>query len=295
MPPPVTAGDRVGVAALSGPIDAESLEAGLEGLRSLGFEPVAADNLGDRVGLFAGDDSVRLDAFHRLAADPSIRAIFFARGGHGALRLMPGIDWELLGQHPRAYVGYSDVTLFLNQIVSRLGWVAFHGPMPAVDLARELSTAERESLLGALAGDFPAHFDVEPVEGSDFEVTGPLTGGCLSLLVSGLGTEFAVPTDGSILFWEDVHEPLYRIDRMLTHLRLSGTLTRIRAMVVGRFERLADDSASIELRDLLKEHEAASDWPIAMGCASGHCEPNLTLPLGLEGHLQSASGRLSIG
>ncbi len=296
LPPPVGPGDRVGVAALSGPVEPAPLEAGLERLRELGFEPVAAANLGARGGLFAGDDGERLAAFHRLAADPEIKAIFFARGGHGALRLLPEIDWALLERHPRAYVGYSDVTLFLNQLVARLGLAAFHGPMAAVDLAREMTAAERESLLGALRGDLPQTIAVEPLGERPFDVRGPLVGGCLSLLTAGLGTDYRVPTAGAILFWEDVNEPLYRIDRMLTQLRLSGSLTAIRGMVVGSARPSDDRSPSTpDLDQLLNELNRLSDWPIAVGCASGHCTPNLTLALGLEARLHSGGRCLQMG
>ncbi len=146
----------MGVAALSGPVDPARLEAGLEALRRLGFEPVLAANVLSRHGLFAGGDEERLAAFHRLAADPSLSAIFFARGGHGLLRLLPAIDWDLLRRHPRAYVGYSDLTPFLLEVVRRLGLVTFHGSMVAADLARGLRPEEEESLLGALAGRYPA-------------------------------------------------------------------------------------------------------------------------------------------
>ncbi len=298
LPPPVLPGDKVGVAALSGPVEASALELGLARLRELGFEPVVGANLSSRSGLFAGTDAERLAAFHRLATDPEIKAIFFARGGHGVLRLLPGIDWELLGRQPRAYVGYSDVTLLLNQLVSRLGVVAFHGPMAAIELAREMSQAERESLLSALAGELPLTAPIEPLGSRPFDVRGPLVGGCLSLLAAGLGTEFRVATEGAILFWEDVNEPLYRLDRMLTQLRLSGTLNSIRGMVVGRFETTEPEShcpSETDLRELLNELMRVSDWPIAIGCASGHCEPNLTLALGLPARLSSIARELSMG
>lgn len=298
-------GDRVGVAALSGPVAAEKLELGLSRLRDLGFEPVAAENLGARDGLFAGSDAERLAAFHRLAGDPEIKAIFFARGGHGALRLLPDVDWRLLERHPRAYVGYSDVTLLLNQLVSRLGLVAFHGPMAAVELAREMAGAERDSLLRALGGELPATLHVEPLGDQPFDVSGPLMGGCLSLLAAGLGTDFRVPAEGAILFWEDVNEPLYRIDRMLTQLRLSGSLAAIRGMVVGTLQPSDERppnpgsptpyASPADLRQLLSELASLSDWPIAMGCTSGHCEPNLTLPLGLPARLRSANRTLKVG
>ncbi len=297
LPPPVVAGDRVGVAALSGPVDAAALELGVARLRELGFDPVLAENLGSRQGLFAGGDEERLRAFHQLASEPEVKAIFFARGGHGVLRLLPGIDWELLARHPRAYVGYSDVTLFLNRLATELGIATFHGPMAAVELAREQTEAERESLLSALRGEPSRRVDVEPIGDRPFEVRGPLLGGCLSLLASGLGTEHRLAPEGAILFWEDVNEPLYRIDRMLTQLRLSGTLNSIRGMVVGRVD-VADAAPSgafdIDLQGLLNELERVSDWPIAVGCSSGHCEPNFTLTLGVEATL-SSSGTLTMG
>ncbi len=293
------------MAALSGPVDAERLELGLARLARLGFEPVAAANLGARAGMFAGGDAERLAGFHRLAGDPEIRAIFFARGGHGALRLLPRIDWDLLARHPRAYVGYSDVTLFLNQLVTRLGLAVYHGPMAAVELARELTDGERESLLGALRGELPATLHVEPLGAELFDVTAPVVGGCLSLLAAGLGTEYRTPTEGAILFWEDVNEPLYRLDRMLTQLRLSGSLAAIRGMVVGTVQpaetRLshtgleAAGASDADLRELLGELGENFDWPIALGCSSGHCEPNLTLPLGLEARLRSDNRTLSVG
>src|SRR5690606_33959647 len=131
LPPPVRPGDRIGVAALSGTIDPERLERGLAEVVALGFEPVLADNLAQRAGLFAGSDSERLEGLLRLADDPTIPAIFFACVCHGARRLLPAIDWDRLARVPRAYVGYSDLTPFLLQVVERLGLVAFHGPMVA--------------------------------------------------------------------------------------------------------------------------------------------------------------------
>lgn len=298
LPPPVRPGDRVGVAALSGPAEEARLERGLAALGDLGFEPVSAVNVGQHHGLFAGEDAARLDAFHQLAADPSIRAVFFVRGGHGLLRLLPRIDWELLARHPRAYVGYSDLTPFLLQVVQRLGLVAFHGPMVAADLARGLEVEEERSLLAALAGEYPAELVVEMEEEDRVRpaVEGPLLGGCLSLLTSVLGTPYAAKLDGSLLFLEDVGEPLYRLDRMLTHLGLSGSLEAIHAMIFGHIGCLdapAQDSSGCirPLRQALGD----APWPIAWGVEAGHRAPNRTLPLGLLSRLDPAGGRLVLG
>jgi muramoyltetrapeptide carboxypeptidase len=270
-PPPVLPGDVVGVAALSGVIDAERLARGVAQLGAL-------------------------DAFHELAADPAVAAIFFARGGHGALRLLPGIDWEILGRRPRTYVGYSDLTPFLLQVIERLGLVALHGPMVATDLARGLVDRERETLLDALAGDRVIEIEAA---GSDFleeggeAPAGPLLGGCLSLLTATQGTPFAPNLDGAILFWEDVNEPLYRIDRMLTHLRLSGSLRAIRGAVIGRV-RGVDEAPGTPSDVPRRMRDHAPQVPILWGVPAGHGAPNLTLPLGRRAWLDPGAARLVV-
>ncbi|HEY7214886.1 MAG TPA: LD-carboxypeptidase [Thermoanaerobaculia bacterium] len=294
LPPSAGPGDRVGVAALSGPVDPARLETGLAALRRLGFEPVPAANLLARDGLFAGGDAERLAAFHALAADADLRAIFFTRGGHGLLRILPTLDWDLLRRFPRAYVGYSDLTPFLLEVVRRLGLVAFHGPMVAADLARGLTPEEEASLLGALAGRYPAEqpFTRWLREGP---ASGPLLGGCLSLLTATLGTPFAPDLEGALVFWEDLNEPAYRVDRMLTHLGLSGSLANIAGMIVGH---LTDGQRpGTELPDwptLVHDGVAGFSWPLAWGLESGHVAPNRTLPLGLPARLESG-GRLVLG
>jgi muramoyltetrapeptide carboxypeptidase len=303
FPPPVHPGDRVGVAALSGPILPGRVERGAAELSRLGFEPVLASNLHSRHGLFAGSDDERLGAFHELAADPSLSAIVFARGGSGLLRVLPRIDWDLLARHPRAYVGYSDLTPFLLAVVGRLGLVAFHGPMAAADLARShpggegLAPEEERSFLDALAGRLDGAS--YPVSGwlREGVAEGPLLGGCLSLLTSVLGTEWAPRLDGSILFWEDVGEPLYRLDRMLTHLDLSGNLSAIRGMVIGHCrpsdgpsEGGSDDGRLGQLSEVLERYP----WPVAHGLPAGHEAPNLTLPLGLRAILDPKCGTLTV-
>ncbi len=274
----------MGVAALSGPADRATLERGLAELRALGFDPVQAPNLRASDGPFAGDDQARLDGFHELAADPDLGAIFFLRGGHGVLRLLDGIDWDLLARHPRSYVGYSDLTPLLGQVVARLGLVAIHGPMVAVEMARGLDFREREGLLTLLAGKGTLRYELGgPGRGPVVEA--PLFGGCLSLLAATVGTEFATAGEGGILFWEDIDEPFYRIDRMLTQLRLSGSVSALSGMVIGQA-----DLEPAEWDRLQSDFRGA----FVAGLSSGHCSPNLPLPLGALARLDPGKRLLEI-
>ena len=296
LPPALEPGARVGVAALSGPIDRGRLEAGLEGLIRLGYEPVPAANLTSRHRFFAGSDDERLAAFHELAADPSLGAIFFARGGHGVLRLLGSIDWGLLAGRPRFYVGYSDLTPFLDQVVRRLGLVAVHGPMVAVELADGLGETESEALLAVLAHRLPIEIPLPaPWRGPTIE--GRLVGGCLSMLVATLGTPFQIDCRDALVFWEDTGEPPYRLDRMATQLRLSTASDGIRGLLVGAFEAPSpgSDWTDRDLSALIPELEREWQLPVACGVPSGHGRPNYALPLGPTARLEEGSGVLIVG
>lgn len=278
------------MAALSGPVAPEALAHGLEALRALGLEPVPAANVGARWGPFAGRDEERLAGFHELLDDDSLSAILFARGGHGLLRVLDRLDWARIEARPRAWVGYSDLTPLLLRIAERCCLVTFHGPMVGTDLARGLAAEEGASLLAALAGEPPTM----PVrflrEGA---VEGRVVGGCLSLLAAVQGTSWAPDLRDAILFVEDVNEPAYKVDRMLTHLRLSGTLAGVRAIVAGHFG--ADWERGLAGPETGATTEPAGPWqlesllelpgPLALGLPVGHGVPNLTLPLGAVARL----------
>ena len=307
-PPPVCPGDRVGVAALSSAIDPPSMERGLAALRGLGYEPVPARNLDSRYGILAGTDEERVDAFHELIADDSLAAVIFARGGHGLLRVLPRLDWDLVARRPRAWVGYSDLTPFLLQVTQRHGLVTFHGPMVGSELSRGLDPSEAASLHAVLSQDGPLRYPLRWLREGDAE--GPVLGGCLSLLTAVLGTPWATSFDDALLFIEDVNEPLHRVDRMLTHLRLSGTLTAVRGVIAGHFGEGWEQA----IRDIGRAGSAetggtetgssAAAWhretvlalpaPVTFGLPCGHGTPNLTLPLGAHGFLDASRSELII-
>lgn len=291
FPPPARTGARVGVAALSGPVDPERLRQGVVNLERLGFRPVLAGNLGAREGYLAGGDEERLAAFHQLAADPSLAAIVFARGGYGVLRILDRIDWALLAERPRAYVGFSDLTPFLLEVVRRLGFASFHGAMAAADLARGQSLEEEASFLNALAGEGPLVYPVASYLRAG-QAAGPLLGGCLSLLGAVQGTPYAPDLAGAILLVEEVNERLFRLDRLLTQMDLAGALDDLAGVAVGHLDLLAGEDAS-RLPALLADRLAQVEGPIALGLPCGHRAPNHTYPLGAEAYLDGV-GRLVI-
>ena len=311
--PPVRSGDRVGVAALSSAVDRKKLAHGLCELERLGFEPVLARNLEgepDDTRLFAGTDTARVEGFHELLRDPSIRAIFFARGGHGVLRILDRLDWSLLQSDPRPLIGYSDLTPVLNLAVERAGTVALHGPMVAVDMADGLTADEEASLLASLAGEPSQTLPLQLRQPQPQDpISAPLSGGSLSMLVATLGTPYFPALSGTICLLEDVNEPEYRLDRMLTQLRLSGKFLEIEGFLLGY---LTDPSQNPSLpRPKTHQQENASPsqhslnepvWlqplqaagPVATGLPCGHERPNWTLPIGHQVTLDPVAGELLI-
>lgn len=296
VPPPLGPGDRIGVAAPGGPISPEALDRGMAYLAARGFRPVAGRNLGRRHAYLAGDDGARLDDLNRCIADPDVRAVWFARGGYGSARIVQGVDFAALRRSPKALIGYSDITVLQSAAWTEARLQSFHGP-----LVSELGDPDRfdeASLWDALTGSpgvrshaLPAGSVVRPGAGE-----GPLLGGCLSLLVSLVGTPYEPPLDGAVLFWEEVNEEPYRIDRMLGHLRLSGRLAGLRGMIVGRLVgcEAEDEANNLPLAEILETHLAGTDYPVVADFPAGHCAGKKTLPIGGTARLDTAALRLTL-
>jgi muramoyltetrapeptide carboxypeptidase len=295
LPPPLAAGDRIGVAAPGGPVRPEALERGIAYLRQRGYVPVPGRHLRERHGYLAGTDAQRLEDLSAFLKDDAIAAVWFARGGYGSARIVAGLDLAPLRRRPKALIGYSDVTVIQAAVHRRLGLATLHGPL--VSELGDPEAFDEASLWGALAGDgrpiehtFPEESVLRHGSGS-----GPLVGGCLSLLVSLVGTRFEPPMDGAILFWEEVNEEPFRIDRMLGHLRLAGRLRRLAGMIVGRPVGCVprDPANHLPLAEILSTHLDGTDYPVVLDFPAGHCPRKVTLPLGRRARLDTGRGGLS--
>ena len=286
---PLRPGDLIGVVAPGAAVEAAVVEAGVRVLEQAGFRVRVGANVGKQAGYLAGHDAERLADLEAMFADRGVRAVIAARGGYGCGRLLPHLDVEIARRQPKVLVGYSDVTFLLTQLVQRAGLVAFHGPMVA-DLAT--NPAGAEALLRLLSGDrtgwnLRAREIVQPGTGE-----GVIVGGCLSILVAGLGTPYAVETKGRLLFLEDVNEKPYRIDRMLTQLRQAGKLDGVAGVLFGDMTGCGHAGDAVTVRDVIREAFASARYPVVFGLPTGHGGGTATLPLGVRARL--AGERLNL-
>ncbi|HEY7575599.1 MAG TPA: LD-carboxypeptidase, partial [Thermoanaerobaculia bacterium] len=235
-PPGIRKGDVVGVVAPAGALTEERLQIGLAILEGWGLVPRIGASVLAREAYLAGADGLRHADLQAVLDDPEVRAVFCARGGYGSQRIVPQLDWQALRRAPKAIIGYSDTTAVLSAALAA-GVVAVHGPMVADDMAKGL-TARSVTHLHRLLSDPAYLWEIElPHVVRPGRARGRLVGGCLSVLVTLLGTSWAPDTDGAILFLEDVHERPFRLDRLLTQLRQAGKLDRVSGLVFGSMAR----------------------------------------------------------
>ena len=284
--PALPAGGVIALIAPAGPAELD-LNLATQWMHARGYQLRVYPGVWQRDGYLAGSDAERLRDLHDAFADDSVDAIFCLRGGYGCPRLLDGIDFELLRGHPKPFVGYSDITALHLAITRYAGFVTFHGPMLNADLLGNKQAPTESSLLHMLSGQQPPTLEhplAYPLTTlASGCASGRLLGGNLSMICAVMGTAFELDGEGIILFIEDVNEPLYRVDRLLTHMRLAGKLDRLRGVLVG-------DVAGVEraaLERLLTQELGGLGIPVLAGWRSGHCDPNLTLPMGAQVRLDA--------
>ncbi|MFP4623419.1 MAG: LD-carboxypeptidase [Gemmatimonadota bacterium] len=287
--------------APAGPVNETMIRAAVARCRHLGFEPVPGAAIRERHGYLAGSDARRA-ADLRAAIDDDTTAIWALRGGYGTLRTLARVDLSPLVTRPKAFLGFSDNTA-VHLALRKLGLVSFHAPHagyehfpPVTERAfRGVVMARRAPFLLPWPEDHP-----EPTPLCPGSAEGPLVGGNLAMLAAACGTPYQPELRGAILFLEDVGEPLYRLDRMLTQLRLAGVLAGVAGIALGAFTPPAepDPSERVEdpptLRQVLRELLAPLGVPVLMGLPFGHERENWTLPVGTRARLDADAGSLEI-
>jgi muramoyltetrapeptide carboxypeptidase len=303
-PPRLSRGDRV---ALVGPASATflrmELEVARESLEALGLTVIIGGHVQDRHGYLAGTDQDRAADINQFFADSTIRAVLPIRGGWGSSRLLPYLDYDLIGRNPKIVVGYSDITALLLAIHARAGLVTFHGPN-GMGIWDSFSVEHfRRVLFGAEAVTFvnaPSKKDL--LVSTEYRMQtivpgvarGRLLGGNLSVVAALLGSQYLPSFDGAILFLEDINEDIYRVDRMMTSLKLAGVLEKIRGFVFGTCEECepGEGYGSLTIEEVFDDHVKPLAVPAWRGAMIGHRIPQFTLPVGADVEIDATAGTI---
>jgi muramoyltetrapeptide carboxypeptidase len=288
-PPGLRPGDKVGIVAPASNLKREALEAGCDGLRSVGYEPFYLDSILQRDLYFAGSVDRRVRELEDMFTRDDIKAIVCARGGYGSNYLLPALDLARIAAHPKIFVGYSDLTSLLTWFADKTNLVTFHGPMVTKDFAFP-DGVDLASWQSATSGETDWQIDessgAKPLLAGEAE--GILYGGCLSILVASLGTPYEIQTGGTILFLEDIAAKPYQIDRMLMQLKLAGKLGDVRGIVFGEMLDCRQSAAQdYTLEEVVLRVVGDLKIPTAFGLRSGHVSrSNITLPIGVHAKLE---------
>jgi muramoyltetrapeptide carboxypeptidase len=300
--------DVVGVAApASPPPDPKAIDRSVAALQSLGFRTRLAPNVRKRWGFLAGTDQERASDLMTLFADKEVNAIFCLRGGYGAGRVLPLLDYKLIRANPKILLGYSDITALHCALLRKAGLVSFHGPMLNSDLIKaDLPEYTRQSLLRTLMRPAAPGSICQGYRQKTISVlrpgcaSGRLVGGNISLLCAALGTPFEPSFKRKILFFEEVDERPYRLDRMLTQVLAGGRLRLVAGIAVGINRNCNDPKAGRvkeyrqSFEDVLRERLLPLGVPLVIGLPFGHVRHNATLPVGARARLDAEIGDLVI-
>lgn len=287
-PPRLKPGDEIGLIAPAGPVTPNELSPGIDLLTSMGYGVRLSTHLYHRKEYLAGEDDARLQDLHSMFKNDKIKAIFCARGGYGSIRLLGKINYHLIRENPKVILGYSDITALLLAVLNESGIVTFHGPV-----VRELShDMDLDPFFQPIISQGPLVVDLSC--GSTLipgGTKGILLGGNLSLMCHLIGTSYMPLLNGCILFVEERGEPLYKIDRMLTYLNLSGLFKNVSGLILGQFENCGDIST---IHGLFTDIGKGLDIPVCSGLPVGHGKKNITLPLGVQASLDTVKMNLTI-
>lgn len=295
-------GDTIGFVGPSGSIRTQgSLEKSVAIAQQMGFNVKLGESCGQVYGYLSGTDDVRARDVNAMFRDDEVDAIFCVKGGYGTMRMLDLLDYEAVKQHPKIFLGYSDITAMHIAYLQKCGLSTFHGPMPASCWVDDMDEYSFQSLLQMLmeghAGQVlhnPEGIEAHTVQPGQAE--GVLVGGNLSLIDGLLGTPYELDTKGRILFLEDIGEKTYRLDHMLTHLRLAGKLDDCAGIVLGTFVDCPIEfpQFGFSLEEIVRDVVQPCGKPIFMGLQAGHCSPKMTLPLGVKCRMDAEKCTLTL-
>lgn len=301
--PALREGDTVAFISPSSQSSMDSIEKATKITEDMGFKVKITRSCYESEGYHSGPDFVRADDLNRMFMDPDVSGIFCVRGGDGAIRLPQRVDLDAVYRNPKVFLGYSDITILHLMLNRPRGFITFHGPMPASEFVRDSFPGYvRDSLLRAVTSTEPLG-EIVPYESAPpmeplvpGTAEGETIGGNLALVCSLLGTPWEIDTRGKILLLEDTNEPVYRIDRMLTQLRLAGKLDAAAGIVLGQFTNIQPRKPkdSFTLQEVLEAVVAPVGRPTLINGCFGHDVKKATIPLGVRAVLDGSRSTLTV-
>jgi muramoyltetrapeptide carboxypeptidase len=290
--PALRPGDKVGIIAPAGPITEQQAQKAAWNVSRAGYVPVMADGILDKHGYLAGSDEARANQINSLFAQKDVRAIVCARGGYGTTRILDLLDYDLIKSNPKIIGGYSDITALAIAINKMTGLITFHSSM-LVPEDNEYTRTMMWKIFGN--GIHNSKIACDPSEAQDSpeialsptptknRCKGTLIGGNLCLLEALIGTKYDFNLTNKILFVEEINEPPYKIDRMMTHLRMCKNFSGLRGIVFGKMKGCeAQGENSLTLSQVINDFCKGLDIPIITNFSFGHVKSRCTLPIGAK-------------
>jgi muramoyltetrapeptide carboxypeptidase len=276
-----------------------------ENMEALGFRVKFGQHLLDRYGYLGGKDEDRAADLMAQFAAVDVAGIIAMKGGWGCARMLPFLDYDIIRENPKVLVGYSDITALLLAIHAKTGLVTFHGPIGldpwnafTVNYFRKVVM---ESEMVTMQNPVDAGDRLTPRENRVQSITpgtavGVLKGGCLSIVSTLLGTEYAPPWKDAILFVEDINEEIYRVDRYLTHLKLAGVLGQAKGFIFGSCSDCGpgEGYGSLTLEQVLDDHIGPLGIPAWFGAMIGHIPMKFTMPVGVDARIDADKGTIQL-
>lgn len=298
LPASLKKGDTIGVCAPAGGIKSNTEIADFKKvLNDLGYSVVFSKNIEKNKGYFSGTDQERAEDFMNLIRDNSIKAIVFIRGGWGCARMLEFLDFDIIRTNPKIIMGFSDPTSLLNAITVKTGLITFHGPGGNSTWNDYSLGYINELLVQGKAVSYNNEKDDLPIiMYSKGTVQGELFGGNLSVLSTMIGSDYLPDWKGKILFLEDVAEEPYRIDRMLTHLKLAGVFDQLAGLILGTFRKcIAEEpNYSFTLEEVFEQHFKDANFPVYYGAQIGHTRNKFTVPIGAKIEMDAGLGSIKM-
>lgn len=300
-PKKLTRGDLIGVISpASTPDESARTEQGVRYLEKLGYRVKVGRNVGKTHGYLAGEDDERLDDLHTMFKDKNVKAVFCLRGGYGAFRLLDKIDYKIVKQNPKIFVGYSEITSLQNAIFHKTGLVTFAGPMVAVDFWNDVSPYTTERFWSIVTSNkkqgriqLPDDYTNGLPNLHKGIASGRIIGGNLAVFNALLGTDYFPSMKDKILMIEDINEKPYKIDRLLNQLKLAKVFKQVKGIILGRFVECYEsdpNTKTLSLGEVIEHYIGSLKLPIVYTFPHGHIKELVTIPFGISVKLNATKG-----